>query len=83
MLGVKIYESENVELYEFRDIKALKNRNGKNLFSLDELVEFDYAHTQKIWKRETFHASPHKMQATKEVLKELLNRSLDSLKKRY
>lgn len=82
-LGVKVYESENVELNEFKDIKALKNKSGKDLFSLDELVEFDYNHTRKIWKKEIFQTSPNKnkMKATKEVMNELINRRFNDLKK--
>lgn len=83
LLGVKVYESENVELNEFKDIKALKNKSGKDLFSLDELVEFDYNHTRKIWKKEIFQTSPNKnkMKATKEVMNELINRRFNDLKK--
>ena len=83
LLGVKVYESENVELDKFKELKALKNKRGKDLFSLDELVEFDYSHTQKIWKRETFHASPNRtrIHATKEIMQELVNRRLNGSRK--
>lgn len=85
LLGVKIYESENVniELNEFRDAKVLKNKSGKDLFSLDELAEFDYNNTQKVWRNEMFHTSlnKNKLQATKEVIGELIHRRLDDSRK--
>lgn len=83
LLGVKVYESKDVELNEFKDLKPLKSKSGKDLFSLDELAEFDYDHTQKVWKNYTFNTSRNrnKLQATKEVMGELINRRLDSLRK--
>lgn len=83
LLGVRVYESDKVELNKFENLKVLKSQSGKDLFSLDELVEFDYNNTQKVWKRDMFNASPrkNKMQAVKEVVTEIVQAHLGNIKK--
>lgn len=75
LLGVRVYESSNVEVNEFKNLHPIKNKSGKELFSLDELTEFDYEHTNKIWKEETFKSSPqaNNLKAARGVIKEMIN----------
>ncbi len=75
LLGVKVYESKNVEMNKFKDLKALKSPAGKELFSLDELAEFDYSHTNKIWKPAIFKNSQQKntIRAITSVVKDMVH----------
>lgn len=74
LLGVRVYESKNVEMNKFKELKTLKSPSGKELFSLDELVEFDYDHTNKIWKPGTFKNSQQKntIKAIKSVFEDMV-----------
>ena len=81
LVGVKVYESKNVELDKFKDLERLKSPSGKDLFSLDELVEFDYNNTNKIWKWETARISERKntVKATKLVINDMIrNKKVNS-----
>lgn len=89
--SVKIYESSNVErdgqgVQVYKNPKMLKNKNGGNTFTLRELAEFDYEHTGgKVWNPWAFHSSKNKnkMQATKEVVSEVVQRHWNNLKNNH
>lgn len=75
LLGVRVYESKKVEVEEFKELHHIKSKSGKDLFSLDELVEFDYERTGgKIWKQERAKISQRSnvIKATKSVIKDMI-----------
>lgn len=87
-LGVHISVSDQVEYVPnkgdyYRNLKQVKNENGKKLFSLDELVKYDYEHTEIIWKHWLFDSSERKNKrlATKQVLQEVMKNRLANFKK--
>ena len=88
LLGIRIYESDNVVFEQgnnvYKNLKIQKNKRGEELFTLDELVEFDAEHVglricdqhpaQRISQRN------NKIQAAKDVLGNAVLRCWNNLK---